>query len=155
MKAIICHHTDRRLRIKVPAQRENARYFATLRSGFRQKGFEKVKVNPFTGSLIIESESIDLDEIAEFASQNNLFELDKKKETAEPIFKKFSIPVSQLNASFQKASGGDFDLPGIIFTALLGFGVVELMRGNFRMPPWYTAFWYAFGVYTKSLLDRK
>jgi hypothetical protein len=32
--------------------------------------------------------------------------------------------------------------------------VVEIMRGNFRMPPWYTAFWYAFGLFTKSMLDR-
>jgi len=25
------------------------------------------------------------------------------------------------------------------------------MRGNFGIPPWYTAFWYSFGVYTKQI----
>jgi hypothetical protein len=37
---------------------------------------------------------------------------------------------------------------------LLGTGIYQIVRGNFGAPPWYTAFWYAFGVFTKSLIDK-
>jgi hypothetical protein len=47
------------------------------------------------------------------------------------------------------------DLPGMVFLSALLIGLYELARGNFRPPPWYTAFWYAFGVYSKSLMDRR
>ena len=33
-KAIICHHTTGRLRIKIPGRREDIRYFSNLRSEF-------------------------------------------------------------------------------------------------------------------------
>ena len=154
-EAIICHQTDVRLRIKVPERREDIRYFSNLGSEFRDKGYKKVEANPFTGSLVIESGKIEVDEIAGFASARGLFELDRKKPEIEPLFKIFSAPVYEMNSGIRKVSGGDFDLPGVLFLVLLGFGAVELIRGNFRMPPWYTAFWYAFGVFSKSLIDKK
>jgi len=38
--------------------------------------------------------------------------------------------------------------------SLLGLGLYQILRGNFRAPPWYTAFWYALGIFTKSLSDK-
>ncbi len=154
-KAIICHQTTGRLRIKIPGRREDIRYFSNLRSEFRDEDYNRVAANPFTGSLVLEADRIDVDGIATFASSQGLFELDRKKPEREPLFKKVVNPVSALNAGIDRISGGDFNLPGVIFMVLLGFGATELIRGNFRTPPWYTAFWYAFGVFSKSLIDKK
>jgi hypothetical protein len=51
-------------------------------------------------------------------------------------------------------TGGWLDLPGMAFLLLLGIGIYQIRRGNIGLPPWYTAFWYAFGVYTKSLVEK-
>ena len=40
------------------------------------------------------------------------------------------------------------------FGVLLALGIYQISRGNFMAPAWYTAFWYAFGVLTKTLIDR-
>lgn len=47
------------------------------------------------------------------------------------------------------------DLPGMAFLTLLGVGIYQLVRGNFAAPPWYTAFWYAMGIFTKSIMEKK
>ena len=39
------------------------------------------------------------------------------------------------------------DLAGILLLFLLIAGMTEILRGKIQMPPWYTAFWYAFGIY--------
>jgi hypothetical protein len=46
------------------------------------------------------------------------------------------------------------DLPGMIFLSLLAVGLWELAIGNFKRPPWYTAFWYAFGLFSKAIFDE-
>jgi hypothetical protein len=46
------------------------------------------------------------------------------------------------------------DLTSALFAALVIFGISELIRGHWKTPPWYTAFWYAFGGYSKVLLDQ-
>jgi hypothetical protein len=84
------------------------------------------------GSLVIEADRIDVDEIAEFASSQGLFEPDRKKPERAPLFKKVSNPVSALNAGIDKISGGDFNLPGLIFMVLLGFGAISRTRSFLR-----------------------
>ncbi len=153
-KAIVCHQTAERIRIKIPSRRGDQPFFSVLRSEFDEK-YGKVRTNSSTGSLVVESENIDTGEIAAYASEKGLFELVARQRDDEPLFKKFSVPITRMNEGIKNVSGGDFDLPGALFMLLFGFGVFELIRGNFRTPPWYTAFWYAFGVFSKFLLDRK
>ncbi len=153
-KAIVSHQTTGRIRIKIPSRRGDKPYFSALRSEFGEK-YGTVGANPSTGSLVVESESIDPGEIAAWASEKGLFELDVKKRNVEPLFRKISVPIVQVNTGIRKISGGDFDLPGALFMLLVGFGAFELIRGNFKTPPWYTAFWYAFGMFSKYLLDRR
>jgi len=59
-----------------------------------------------------------------------------------------------LNQKIQQVTSGRLNLTNGIFLALVIFGVSELIRGNWKTPPWYTAFWYAFGVYSKTLFDQ-
>ena len=49
---------------------------------------------------------------------------------------------------------GKIDLPSGIFFALLGTGIYQLARGRFIIPPWYTAFWYAFGLVSMYVIEK-
>jgi hypothetical protein len=80
---------------------------------------------------------------------------EKKKSGNESLLQKVTTPLSGINADLKKISGGEVDLPIAIFIILLAFGVIEIFRGNFKMPPWYTAFWYAFGVFSKAIFDSR
>ena len=55
-----------------------------------------------------------------------------------------------MSQSLRRFSSGELDLAVMVFIALLGVGVYQIARGNFGAPPWYTAFWYALGVLTKT-----
>jgi hypothetical protein len=46
------------------------------------------------------------------------------------------------------------NLPGLIFLTLMGVGVFQLATGRRVIPPWYTAFWYAFGVFSRLLVKN-
>lgn len=50
---------------------------------------------------------------------------------------------------------GHLDLPTLLFFVLIAVGTVQLLRNGLRSPPWYTAFWYAMGIYLKSLADKQ
>jgi hypothetical protein len=63
-------------------------------------------------------------------------------------------PVAGVDRSLRAVSGGKVDLPSAIFLALLGTGIYELVRGRFSAPPWYTAFWYAFGLVSMYVIEK-
>ena len=55
-----------------------------------------------------------------------------------------------LNDRVREATGESFDLPGLAFLGLVVSGIYQIARGNFTAPAWYTAFWYALGIFGKS-----
>ncbi len=154
-KATLCHRTGKRLRLKISEFRGDHDYFRSVEDHFRNAGFEKVLTNPLTGSVIVENDPISVEKIAGIAKKQGLFILERSHKETEPLVKKVTVPLSEINSDLKKFSGGSLDLPVAIFLLLLSFGIIELLRGNFKMPPWYTAFWYAFGVFSKSIFDSR
>ena len=154
-EATICHFTNGRLRLKIVGRREDHRYFQSVQEKLHKAGYVKTGVNSLTGSIVLESENISVEEVFEFGKKTKLFALKKEPEVRKPLFRKITMPFSEINADLKKVSGGDIDLPIAIFILLLSFGVIEILRGNFKMPPWYTALWYAFGVFSKSIFDSR
>ncbi len=157
-EARICHVTNERLRLKITGRREDHKYFSSVHEKLQKAGFAQSVANPLTGSIIIEKKGVKVDEIAAFGKKNKLFAMavsEKKESGNEILLQKVTTPLSGINADLKKISGGDVDLPIAIFILLLAFGVIEILRGNFKMPPWYTAFWYAFGVFSKSIFDSR
>ena len=55
--------------------------------------------------------------------------------------------LENLNINIRRLTTGEMDLAGILLLFLLIAGMTEILRGKIQMPPWYTAFWYAFGIY--------
>jgi hypothetical protein len=97
---------------------------------------------------------LDVSGIEAYAEEQGLFDLRRKALGTVPLSRRIAEPLSDTNSFLSRTTGGFLDLPGAAFLLLLGVGVFEIVRGNFRTPPWYTAFWYAFGVFTKSIVDK-
>jgi hypothetical protein len=157
-EAKTCHVTSERLRFKITGRRQDHQYFSSVHEKLQKAGFAQSVANPLTGSVIIEKKGIKVEEIAAFGKKNKLFAMavsEKKESGSESLLQKVTAPISGINADLKKFSGGDVDLPIAIFIILLAFGVIEILRGNFKMPPWYTAFWYAFGVFSKAIFDSR
>lgn len=152
--AQIGHLAPSRLRIRIPSRRKDGRYFERLRKEFlRLERLDRVEVNPVTGSVLLMGSRLDLAAVENYARSKGLFDLRQTKPSSAPVTRKIVEPLGTLSSGMKRITGGRLDLPGLTFILLLVSGVVEIVRGNFRAPPWYTAFWYAFGVFTKSLVD--
>jgi hypothetical protein len=146
--AFICHQSSQRLRIKVASRKGNAGYFEKLQTTLaRLRTFDSLEVNPLTGSILIVDSYIDVDEIAEYAQSRRLFDLMGQDNSRSPMTTQLVSHLENLNKNIRRLTTGEMDLAGILLLLLLISGLTELLRGNIRMPPWYTAFWYAFGIY--------
>lgn len=150
--AVVCHQTANRLRLRIPSRRADTAYFGDLVSQLtRLQQFEKLEANSLTGSVLFVDQNIDYQSIAEYALSNLLFQLNDEK-TPQAFTHGFLNPLENLSTSIKGMTGGRANLASLIFFVLVAFGVYDLFKGDFKIPPWYTAFWYAFGIFTISLL---
>ena len=153
-KAVVVHRTSQRLRIKVPSKKGVEEYFDAVGKRFaRSKKVERIELNPSTGSILFTGPDIDMEAIAKFAAERDLFELQTTGAQRQTLAGTLSGSVGKVSKKVHQFTGGEIDLPGVAFVTLLSIGVVQILRGRFGAPPWYTAFWYAFGIFTKSLID--
>jgi len=113
-----------------------------------------IEVNPATGSVLLKGPELDAAAIASVGEETSLFALETRLSGNEPLSKKIATPFRDLSRSVDRFSGGELDLPGMAFLALIGVGVYQLARGNIVAPPWYSAFWYALGLFTKHIVDK-
>jgi hypothetical protein len=147
-EAQICHQSARRLRIKIASRKGKPDYFSELREVLsRHAKFENVTVNSLTGSVLFIGDGANVTEITEFAKTNQLFELSAPDTSRSPMTTQLVSHLDSLNINIRRLTSGEMDLAGIILLFLLISGLTEIIRGNLRLPPWYTAFWYAFGIY--------
>jgi hypothetical protein len=153
--ASICHQSAARLRIKVASRRGDAAYFSkAIEVLARLRKFDRLVANPLTGSLLIAGESVDAGEIAGHALKHGLFRLEADRVEKRPIMRGMVRPVAQVDQALRGFTGGKIDLPSGIFLALLATGIYQIARGRFVVPPWYTAFWYAFGLITMFVVEK-
>ena len=154
-EAHVCHTSKNRIRVRIPSKKGDAEYFRTLRDGLAAlKKFETVEVNAVTGGVLFCGEGAAVSPISEAGEAGSFFSLREKPPLrAVPLSRRLAQPVQDASAFLTRNTGGLVDLPGLAFVLLLGIGAYQVLLGNLRSPPWYTAFWYAFGVFTKSLAD--
>jgi hypothetical protein len=153
--AHIGHRTADRLRIRIPSRKGDDAYFREVVSVLsKDGGFGSLDVNPRTASVLIKGPQTDWENILSAGERYALFDLEEAAPKAKPLSQKIAAPFRDLGRSIDRFSGGEVDLAGAVFLGLIGWGVVQLARGNFVSPPWYVAFWYALGIFTKSLVDK-
>jgi hypothetical protein len=154
-RASICHQTAERLRIRIASRKGDEGYFAKAVKGLSGlRKFQNLTANPFTGSLLFIGENIDAAEIAEYARERELFHMITAGSPNLPLMLSLVQPVTSIDRSLRKITGGKIDLTSGIFFALLGAGIYQLARGRFSTPPWYTAFWYAFGLFSMYVIEK-
>jgi len=153
--AHIGHQTAERVRIKIPSQLGDEAYFSRVEEFLLKDGtLGTVQVNSRTGSVLITGSRTDLKRITAIGEVNALFKLQDSAPKVESLSQKIAAPIRDMGRSIDRFSGGELDLAGAVFLGLIGWGVIQLVRGNFVAPPWYVAFWYALGIFTKSLVDN-
>lgn len=155
-EAHISHQSPGRLRIRIPSRRGDAVYFSEVRGQLsRLRRFPQLDVNPLTGGVLLAGEPIDPAAIAEYGHKQNLFRLKLAHTASKPLMHAVAEPVARIDDAMKRLTGGTIDLPGSVFLLLLGFGIYEIARGRLSIPPWYTAFWYAFGLMSMYVIEKK
>jgi hypothetical protein len=150
-EARIVHRMAGRLRIRVPSKRGDADYFRLVKEALSAvEGVERVEVAPLTGSVLLCSRAA-AETLIESARAQGLFMVKEEPEVRGTVLSdSISAGFASMNDRVKTLSGSGFDLPGLVFLALVGAGVYQIARGNFGAIPWYGAFWYALGIFGKS-----
>lgn len=135
--------------------RGDADFFSRVLQHFAaREEITPVAYNPLSGSLLFTGPGVSAETIAEMALHYELFILADTMKAPVPLARRVAEPIRVVDRSIRINSNGVLDLSGAFFILMLFFGFFELLRGNFRTPPWYTLFWYAFGVFSKSVADH-
>lgn len=154
-EASIKHRIAGRLRLQIESRKGDSTYFEKVESRLIEVlSYHKIAASALTGSLVIEDDALDVEKVRVAAGDHQLFSISSAVLPPRPLAKRIVDPIRGANRRIDELSGGVLDLPGIVFLFLLAFGLLELVRGNFRRPPWYTAFWYAFGIFSKTIFDE-
>ncbi len=153
-EAHVSHGMARRLRVKIPSKKGDVSYFSTLRERLSIcPGIEEIRVNSKTGSALILC-ACETETIAEFARKNDLFLLRQSAAPRKTLFGNVADTFQGYNQDLKKLTGGEVDIPSLIFVSLVISGIWQIARGNLAMPAWYTAFYYALGVFTRAQVDE-
>jgi len=148
--AFVSHHAGRRMRIKIPSAKGNALYFETLESDLRKyPEVREVSTNPTTASVLILSEKSAGAGLARFAREEGLFELRRPRSSAKSLVANVTNTFAAYDKRLRKFTGSELDIPSLVFLALLASGIMQIARGNIVAPAWYTAFYYALGIFTR------
>jgi hypothetical protein len=152
--AHVSHGMSCRLRIKIPSKRGDVSYFSALRERLSGcPGVEEIKANPRTASALISYEC-ETKTLAKFARENGLFVLKRRTPGRKSFFSNVSDTFEGYNKDLMKMTGGEVDIPSLVFLSLVISGIWQIARGNLAMPAWYTAFYYALGVFTRAQMDE-
>lgn len=143
-RAVIAHWIPGRVRLLVPDKRGDAEYFRKLAGEFSDiKGLQKVKVNPTTGSLILEFTG-GVGSIVQRARARDLFRIDGMKipQDAPAFLRPDTNPIHLV-------SNRKIDSKFMLGSALGAAGVVQIFRGRILTPA-LALFWYAQEAFRQS-----
>ncbi len=136
--------------MKIASRKKDAAYFSALAQKLEEhQKFETIHVNPRLGTALI-SHTSSVAEIAQYAEKEGLFQLRTIEHSPQTIFQQVHKVVTGWSRALENVTGGRLDVPSLIFLILLVSGIYQVSRGNVRAPAWYTAFWYALGVFSKG-----
>ena len=150
--AFITHRMAGRLRLRVPSRKGDLVYFASVRDALSSvKGVDSIEVSPMTGSVLMRmSAPFEAIDAARPADLFNVVEAPQAAEGATGLQTSVSALFGSIDDRIKSVTGKGVDLAGLAFLGLVAAGIYQIARGNFTAPAWYTAFWYAFGVFGKS-----
>jgi len=139
-----------RVRLRIPAKKSDARYFEAVEQAFKGcAGVEEVSSNPVTGSMLIHFSGT-ADAVLAFAENKQLFTVVEEAAQRTDFHQSVSESFNTIDRRVRGWTQGSINLGGLAFVALVGAGIYQITKGNFAAIPWYSAFWYALGIFSKS-----
>jgi len=152
--AYVSHVTQGRLRIKILSKKGDTSFFSSLAERLSGcAGIDRVEANALIGSVLF-LHTVDAEVIAGYGDANHVFRLEKREQQQTTMSRRISETFKSLNKEVANFTGGEINLPGAAFLALLAMGIYQISRGNFVAIPWYTAFWYAMNIFLKAQPDK-
>jgi len=150
-EAFVSHSMVTRVRIKVPSKKGDTAYFAAVKKKLSLcPGILGVQTNPRTaGILVLHSGAVN--SLADYAKAKDLFLLKIPEARRKSLMADVAAVFKSYNDQLKKMTEGELDIPSLVFVSLIVSGIYQIVRGNLGAPAWYTAFWYALGVYTQSM----
>jgi hypothetical protein len=115
--AYVAHRCTGRLRLKIPGQRHNVRYFANLRRQLIENPeIVRIEVNPLTASvLILHREGFDFQDL-----RNPFLGLELDCAERLPVIRRPAArPIARLDRGLRQVSGGEVDLAAVILKVAL------------------------------------
>jgi hypothetical protein len=145
------HSIQGRLRIRIPSKKRDEAYFAAVKDAISAvEGVDGVQVTPQTGSVLVFHHT-DADTITQAGVSKDLFEVSEAPKVRTTLLHdSIAVQISEIDNRIREFSQGGVDLRGLAFIGLVGTGIYQIARGNFTAPAWYTAFWYALGLFGKA-----
>ena len=151
--AYVSHLSSGRLRVKIPSKKGNILFFSSLKDQLSQlPGVQTIEINPVTGSILL-IHSLDAESVTSFLKAQNLLKIQPGRDSFDfhqEVTRLFSAADRQVKGFI----GGGINLGALAFLGLTGAGIYQILRGNFSAIPWYSAFWYALGIFLRSKSRR-
>ncbi len=149
-EAVVVHFTTNRLRLRISSQKRNHTYFKTLATMLSDiDGVSAVDVNPITGSVLM-SHNLELKMLIDRLNEKGHFKIKMDNGSKGNLHKQIESFFTDANRKVIKATGGELNLPMLIFISLLSTSLLQIIRGQFNAIPWYTALWYAYSLFKKG-----
>lgn len=151
VSAVIVHRIPGRVRLRLQDKRGDPDYFATLSDDITgMPGIDAVKVNPMTGSVVIQYSGTTDDMLAQLEEHHlsiaNRHEIEKMREKNQ---QNTSSPNHGYTQPFLLVSDRDINPMFMLGAVMAAFGIVQTFRGKILVPS-LSLLWYAMEAFRQS-----
>ena len=130
-QAHIMHQLRGRLRLKILEKRQDPGYFASLQTRLENlPGVSEVKVNPFTGSVVLLHPEHPYNELRTQLDRLGLFEIIAPPQVEASALKSLYAGAARLDQALSAGSAGSIDLRTLAVSGLIGLAAYQIYRGN-------------------------
>lgn len=140
-EAFVVHVTPSRLRLRVPAKRNDKKFFSRASGELAQKfGGVEVETNAATGSILLRS--VTAKDVVELLAIEAPFRVVERSQLPAAGLREVRQQLTRMGDGVQRFTSGTVDARTLVLLALLASGIIQLSRGQIFAPA-MSLFWYA------------
>jgi hypothetical protein len=156
--ALIVHEMQGRIRLRVPEMRGEPEFFSQIENRLQEfDDIFSVTVRPMTGSILIEHDGINADELAHWARNNDLFDVKSqpgKKHAGYSIAQMSQHELNKLDEYLKRSTEERFDLLSLLMLMAIGLIISEFLKGRLSAGS-FALVWYALDAAGISTIKKK
>jgi hypothetical protein len=140
-QAFVTHQIRGRIRLRVPAMRNQTAYFENLRQRLSTlPGLRRLTTNTRTGSVLIEHTG-EIEALESIGPRLDLFELGSRPHP-HSLNEMFYAAGVKPDSFLKSVSDGRVELSSVAILALAGLGISQIVKGH-ALPAGWTLLWNA------------